>query len=38
MVNGAKNEFNRLYRNKPIDIEAYKETREVARDNASGIM
>lgn len=38
MMNGAKSELNRVHRNKPIDIEAYKESRDVARDNASGIM
>lgn len=38
MVKGAQNEFERSQINKPIDIEAYKESREVARDNASGIM
>lgn len=38
MVKGATNEFNRCQRNQPINIEAYKESREVARDNASGIM
>lgn len=38
MMNGAKNELSRSYQNRPIDIEAYKESKEVARDNASGIM
>lgn len=38
MVKGATIEFNRCQRNRPIDIEAYKESRDVARDNASGIM
>lgn len=38
MVKGATNEFNRHQRNQAINIEAYKESRDVARDNASGIM
>lgn len=38
MVNGAKNELKRFYRNVLVDIEAYKETVEVAKDSASGIM
>lgn len=36
MLNGAKSELN--HQNKPIDIEAYKESKDVAKDNASGIM
>lgn len=38
MMNGAISELNRIHPNIPIEIEAYKETKEVARDNASGIM
>lgn len=38
MMNGAKSELARFNQNRPIDIEAYKETKEVARDNSSGIM
>lgn len=38
MVKGATAEFNRCQRNRPTNIEAYKESRDVARDNASGIM
>ncbi|XP_055320835.1 RNA 3'-terminal phosphate cyclase isoform X2 [Sitodiplosis mosellana] len=38
MMNGAKNELNRAYQNRAIDIEPYKESKEVARDNASGII
>ncbi|XP_031640834.1 RNA 3'-terminal phosphate cyclase [Contarinia nasturtii] len=38
MMNGAKNELNRSLKNCPIDIEAYKETKDVAKDNASGII
>lgn len=38
MMNGAKNELNRALRNCPMNIEAYKETKEVAKDNASGLM
>lgn len=38
MVKGAQNEINRSQINKPVNIEAYKESREVAKDNASGIM
>lgn len=38
MVKGATIEFNRSQRNRPINIEAYKESREVAQNNASGIM
>lgn len=38
MTKGVKNELKRTNLNAPIDIEAYKESREMARDNASGIM
>lgn len=38
MLNGAKSEFVRLNANRTIDIEPYKESKDVARDNASGIM
>lgn len=38
MVKGATIEFNRCQQNRPINIEAYKESREMARDNASGIV
>lgn len=38
MVKGATTEFNRCQRNQPINIEAYKESRDVAPNNASGIM
>lgn len=38
MLNGANSEIRRCYPNKPINIEAYKESKEMAKDNASGIM
>lgn len=38
MLNGAMAEIKRSYPNNPINIEAYKESKEMARDNAAGIM
>lgn len=38
MSTGAKNSLKNLNLNKHIDIEVYKETPEMARDNCSGIM
>lgn len=38
MRNAAKAEINQSFANKTVNIEAYKENREMARDNASGIM
>lgn len=38
MMNGATSELSRYQRNIPINLESYKEAKEVARDNASGIM
>lgn len=34
----AKKTIKSNYPNKPIEIEVYKETQEIARDNCSGIM
>lgn len=38
MVKGATIEFNRCKQNQTINIESYKENRDVAPNNASGIM
>lgn len=38
MSNAAKNAIKALNLNRSIDIEVYKETPEMARDNCSGIM
>lgn len=38
MVAGAKQALRNIQHNKPINIEAYKESADVARDNCSGIM
>lgn len=38
MSNGACNVLRNLNLNKHINIEAYKETPEMSRDNCSGIM
>lgn len=32
IMNGVKNELNKLFRNIPIDVEVYKETKKVAKD------
>lgn len=38
MSNEAKAKLRRIYPNKPIRIESYKESPSVARNNGSGIM
>lgn len=38
MAEGAKSEIKKLRPNKSIDIEAYKESADVASGNCSGIM
>lgn len=38
MMNGAKSEIRRACPNKAINIESYKESLNVARDNGSGIV
>lgn len=38
MVAGAKQAVRLVQHNRPINVEAYKETPEMARDNCSGIM
>lgn len=38
MMNGAKDTFKNVFGNKSIEIEAYKESEDMATENASGIM